>query len=122
MLTASSTLALAELAVLRHPGPSNVETLGPVAEGELPGFLSDFSGFSAGHTLGFFQRNRHEAIGALGDIFRFAERLDREIAPYLRADIDAHLRHVKRELRRFDAAVVIHYFLPNEHPAHDRWT
>jgi len=108
-------------AILDTPVPSNLEQIKPQLNGEIPGFAIDFRSFSTGHSDHHFQRYIHKIIGHKADVSGVTEHLDNELPRYLRDDIDAHLRHLRRDIQRLDATIALHYTLPPEHRARPNW-
>jgi len=108
-------------AILDTPVPPNLEQIKPQLNGEIPGFAVDFRSFSTGHSDHHFQRYIHKIVGAQADVAGVTEHLDRELPRHLRDDIAAHLRHLRRDVRRLDATIALHYTLPPEHRARPNW-
>jgi len=108
-------------AILDTPVPPNLEQIKPQLNGEIPGFAVDFRSFSTGHSDHHFQRYVHKIVGPQADVPGVAKHLDKELPRYLRDDIAAHLRHLRRDVRRLDATIALHYTLPPEHRARPNW-
>jgi len=99
--------------------PENLEQLRTKNEGEVNGFRVDVLGANA-NTL--INRHIHLVVGLKPDLPKFAERIDTEIAPYIRQDIATQLRNLKREIRDLDAALALRFTFPNDQPApHATW-
>jgi len=108
-------------AILDTPVPPNLEQIKPQLNGEIPGFAVDFRSFSTGHSDQHFRRYLHSIVGPQADVSGVAQHLDNELPRYLRDDITAHLRHLRRDVRRLDTAIALHYTLPPEHQARPSW-
>jgi len=108
-------------AILDTPVPPNLEQIKPQLNGEIPGFAIDFRSFSTGHSDHHFQRYIHKIVGTQSDVEGVATHLDKELPRYLRDDITAHLRHLRRDVQRLDATIALHYTLPSDHQARANW-
>jgi len=108
-------------AILDTRVPSNLEQIKPQLNGEIPGFTVDFRSFSTGHSAQHFQRYLHKIIGSQADVSGVVEHLDDELPHYLRADITAHLRHLRRDVQRLDTTIALHYTLATDHRARPNW-
>jgi len=101
-------------AIVDAPLPQNLEQLRTSNEGEVNGFRIDVLGANA-NTL--INRHIHLVIGLQPDIPKFAERIDAEVAPYIRQDIAAQLRNLKREIRDLDTALALRLTFPEDRPS-----
>jgi len=100
-------------AIVDTPIPPNLEQLRTTNEGEVHGFRVDVLGANA-NTL--INRHIHLVIGLQPDIPKFAERVDAEITPYIRQDIAAQLRNLKRGIRDLDSSLALRLTLPESKP------
>jgi ABC-type glycerol-3-phosphate transport system substrate-binding protein len=108
--------------IVGTPPPADGDRLAPRLEGELPGFTVDFRWFAAGNASNFFQRHLHTALGPRGDVPAFAARLNTGLLRHLRQDLAWQLNLTRRDARRLDALVALHYTLPADDPARADWT
>jgi len=96
-------------AIVDTPIPQDLEQLRITNEGEVNGFRVDALGANA-NTL--INRHIYLVVGLQPDTLKFAELVDAEIAPYIRQDIAAQLRNLKREIRDLDSALALRLTFP----------
>jgi len=100
-------------AIVDTPIPQDLEQLRTTNEGEVNGFRVDVLGANANTII---NRHIHLVIGLQPDIPKFAEKIDAEIAPYIRQDIATQLRNLKREIRDLDSALALHLTFSEDKP------
>jgi len=98
-------------AIVDTPIPQDLAQLRTTKDGEVNGFRVDVLGANA-NTL--INRHIHLVVGLQPDIPKFAERVDAEIAPYIRQDIAAQLRNLKQEIRDLDSALALRFTFPED--------
>jgi len=100
--------------IVDAPISKHLEQLLPDDFGEIPGFRVDL--MFAANAQTFIARHIHEVVGLRPDTLKFAERVDAEIAPYIRQDIATQLRNLKREIRSLDSTLALRFTFPEGKP------
>jgi len=107
--------------IVDAPVSKDLEQLRTDDKGEIPGFRVD-TWFGA-NAQTFINRHIHEVTGLRPDIPHFAATLDAELAPYIRQDLAAQLKHLKRSIRDLDTALALRLTFPEYlPPPRDTWT
>lgn len=106
--------------VAEVPPPESAPGLAPRLEGEINGFMPDFSYFGGGNGNIVFKRNLHLLMGRTGSVEAFAEKLDAELPGALARDIAHHVNRTRRDIQRLDALTGLVLTRPGEDDA--SWT
>lgn len=107
-------------AIRTTPPPPDAPELAPSLDGEVGGFLVDFSLLPGQSAAGLFSRNQHLALGPQGDVDAFVNAIEPALPAALRSDLTALTNGQLRELRRLDAQIAFELTRPDGDPA--RWT
>jgi len=107
-------------AVIDVPIPDELKIMTTQIEGEIPGFRVD--SFLPTHNVNtLIQQHIHKVTGRQPDIRGFAETIDTELPRYIKEDIKMYHRTDRLRTQKFDGMVVLHYMLPEGHPARSNW-